>query len=83
MDDAAFNPVKRPKHYASGSVEVIDFIEQIVANYPPEVGYHIGNVLKYVSRAPLKGALQQDCEKAEWYLKRAINRIASLRSSEG
>jgi hypothetical protein len=42
--------VNRPAHYAAGGIEVIDFIEQIVANYPPEIGYHIGNSSQSISR---------------------------------
>jgi hypothetical protein len=77
---AAGDPVKRPQHYTRGEVEVIDYIEQVVKDYPPEVAYHIGNVLKYLSRAPHKGAMQQDLEKAEWYLRRAINRVAQIKA---
>ena len=69
------DPVNRPAHYAAGSIEVIEFIEQVTKDYPPEVAYHIGNVLKYLARAPHKGNLRQDLEKGENYLRRAINRM--------
>jgi hypothetical protein len=65
--------VERPAHYTAGEVEVIDFIEQIVRLYPPEIGYHIGNAIKYLARAPLKGRLDEDLEKAGRYLSRARN----------
>lgn len=70
--------VNRPPHYTQGAVEVIDIIEQIVSGYPPEIGYHIGNVLKYVARGPHKGNMQQDLAKAEFYLRRAINKSVTL-----
>jgi hypothetical protein len=74
----ASDPVKRPAHYTKGGVEVIDFIDQTLDGYTdPRVAYYIGNALKYLARAPHKGATQQDLEKAEYYLRRAINRVAA------
>jgi hypothetical protein len=70
--------VRRPAHYTQGNIEVIDFIEQVVKDYPPEIAHHIGCLIKYVARAPHKGNMQQDLEKAEWYLRRAINRQVNI-----
>ncbi len=70
--------VNRPPHYTQGGVEVIDIIEQITKDYPPAIAYHIGNTLKYLARAPHKGAMQQDLAKANWYLTRAINKSIKL-----
>ena len=69
------DPVNSPAHYTAGPIEVIDFIEQIVKLYPPEIGYHVGNALKYLARAPLKGELKQDLGKADWYVQRAVSRM--------
>jgi hypothetical protein len=75
---AEADPVRRPAHYTKGAVEVIDFIDQTLDGYTdPRVAYYIGNALKYLARAPHKGNTQQDLEKAEYYLRRAINRVAS------
>ena len=60
--------VNHPKHYNSGKIEVIDAIEDW------GLGFHLGNVVKYVARAELKGAPLQDLEKALWYLKREIEK---------
>jgi hypothetical protein len=74
------DPVKRPAHYTRGTVEVIDFIDQTLDGYTdPRVAHYVGCAIKYLARAPHKGATQQDLEKAEWYLRRAINRVASKR----
>ena len=70
--------VNRPAHYTQGGVEVIDIIEQITKDYPPDIAYHIGNCIKYLARAPHKGNLQQDLGKAEWYMKRAVNKSVRL-----
>jgi hypothetical protein len=60
------DPVHHPKHYTSKKFEVIDIIEEF------ELGFHLGNVVKYILRAPLKGTYLQDLEKASWYLNRII-----------
>lgn len=59
--------VNHPPHYTNGGIEVIDFIES------KGLGYRLGNVVKYVSRAGLKGNTIEDLRKAEWYLKREIS----------
>ena len=72
--------VNRPAHYRQGEVEVIDIIEQIVAGYKdPVVAGLVWQVLKYLARAPHKGNLQQDLGKAEWYMKRAVNKSVTAR----
>ena len=58
--------VNNPEHYKAGGIETIDFIEA------KKLGYNLGNVVKYVSRAEYKGRLIEDLRKAEWYLKREI-----------
>lgn len=71
--EPASDMVNHPSHYADTDLpaEVIDIIEPTVKNYPSEVGYHIGNVIKYLLRAPYKNNLKEDVSKAEFYLKRA------------
>ena len=67
--------VNHPPHYNQGKFETIDIIEDIVAGYDdPVEAYLIGTTLKYLARAPFKNAKKQDLEKAEFYLKRAIDR---------
>jgi hypothetical protein len=58
--------VNRPPHYTVNGIEVIDVIE----NY--KLNYKLGNVVKYILRADLKGNRLQDLKKALWYLKREI-----------
>jgi len=59
--------VNSPPHYKSGGVETIDFIEA------KNLNYNLGNVVKYITRADLKGNRKQDLKKAMWYLQREIN----------
>ena len=61
--------VNHPPHYKTGGVETIDFIEA------KDLGYHLGNVIKYVSRAKHKGNELEDLKKAQWYLERAIMKL--------
>lgn len=61
--------VSAPSHYTDGGLETIDFIEA------KKLGYNLGNVVKYVSRAGKKGAPEkelEDLKKAAWYLAREI-----------
>ena len=60
------DPVNHPAHYKVGGMETIDFIEA------KGLTYHLGNAVKYISRADHKGNRKQDLEKAKWYLERAI-----------
>lgn len=60
--------VNRPPHYTEGGIEVIDYIEA------KALDYHLGNVIKYVSRAGKKGDTLEDLKKARWYLDRAIEK---------
>lgn len=71
--EPASDMVNHPSHYADTDLpaEVIDIIEPTVKNYPSGVGYHVGNVIKYLLRAPYKNNLKEDVAKAEFYLKRA------------
>lgn len=63
--------VKNPSHYNSGKIEVIDFIED------QKLGFCLGNVIKYVSRAGKKDSSKtiEDLEKAKWYLEREIKNL--------
>lgn len=59
--------VKHPQHYG-GKIECIDIINEIVEHYSPQEAFCVGNVIKYIFRAPMKGEKQQDLEKARQYL---------------
>jgi hypothetical protein len=62
--------VNHPPHYTVGGVETIDFIEA------KELGYNLGNVVKYITRADHKGDKHEDLCKARWYLNREIAKLA-------
>jgi hypothetical protein len=61
--------VNNPPHYTKGGIETIDFIEAKGLNY------HLGNVVKYITRSDHKGDKLKDLEKAQWYLNREINNL--------
>ena len=63
------DPVHNPPHYKSGGIEAIDVIEAF------ELGFNLGNVLKYVLRSGRKGDALEDLEKAAWYLDREIDKL--------
>jgi hypothetical protein len=70
LHEKAHDPVTNPAHYTDGGVETIDFIEA------KGLGYHLGNAVKYISRAGKKGtnAGLEDLKKAQWYITRAIEK---------
>jgi hypothetical protein len=68
MFTAADN-VNHPEHYKMGGIETIDFIEA------KGLSYHLGNVVKYITRADHKGNRKEDLLKAQWYLNRAIEKL--------
>ena len=70
--------VNTPPHYKQYSFEPIDIITEVVKEYPPEIGFHIGTVLKYLFRSPFKGKQLQDLEKAEYYLQRANKELGEV-----
>ena len=67
--------IQNPPHYKQYSFEPIDIITEVVKEYPPEIGFHIGTTLKYLFRSPFKGKQQEDLAKAEYYLQRAIKEL--------
>lgn len=61
------DPINNPSHYTDGGYETIDFIEKM------QLGYHLGNAVKYISRAGKKTADPiEDLNKAMWYLDRLM-----------
>jgi len=60
--------VNHPPHYTShpSGVECITITEHM--------SFTLGNVVKYVWRADLKGEGIEDLEKARWYLDREISK---------
>jgi len=61
--------VNHPTHYQVGGIETIDFIEA------KKLGYNLGNVVKYITRADYKGNKLEDLRKAQWYQTREISML--------
>lgn len=62
------NLIDHPKHYTEhpSGVECIQVAEHM--------GFCLGNAMKYIWRADLKGNKIDDLKKAIWYLEREIGR---------
>lgn len=69
-DNKDFNPVDRPLHYGTGSIECIEYIEDMLTT-EEYIGYLRGNVAKYLHRWRYKNGLE-DLKKAQWYTARLI-----------
>jgi len=61
--------VNHPKHYVShpSGVECIEITEHM--------NFNLGNAIKYIWRASLKGKEIEDLRKARWYVDREIQRL--------
>lgn len=67
--------INSPKHYTKSKYETIDIIEDIISNYEiSQDAFLVGQVIKYLSRAPLKGNYLENIQKAQWYLNRLVER---------
>ena len=68
--------VNHPSHYTSGGVECIDAITAALSKYDDPVdAWLVGQVIKYLWRAPLKGKYDEDIKKAQFYLNRLVYKI--------
>lgn len=69
------NVVSHPSHYCDGGIETIDYIIALRAPF------HLGNVIKYISRAGKKDKSKtlQDIEKSKWYLDNYISHTSCRR----
>jgi hypothetical protein len=67
--DEQFHPVERPSHYLQhpSGVECVQIAEAF--------NFNLGNAVKYLWRAGLKGEAVEDLEKAAWYIRRELARI--------
>lgn len=68
--------VAKPPHYTKhpSGVECIDVAEHF--------SFCLGNVVKYVWRAGLKGDAIEDLKKAKWYLEREIANREKLKGAD-
>jgi hypothetical protein len=67
------DPVNHPKHYNAhpSGVECITVVEHM--------NFNLGNAVKYIWRAGLKGGAAIDLEKARWYIEREMARIGKAK----
>ena len=65
--------VNHPPHYG-GAEDLYEAIKVIEAW---DLGFCLGNTVKYIRRAGLKGDRLTDLKKAAWYLNREIARCES------
>ena len=65
-----------PSYYRRGPIDVWDFVRQ------QELGFHLGNVIKYVCRAGYKDNDIEDLSKAIHYLSNEIEFRTSQRVQE-
>lgn len=67
--------VNHPSHYTSHPAGCIDVVEWF--------GFNVGNAIKYLWRAGLKGDAVEDLKKARWYCERELLRVEKMRAKGG
>lgn len=73
VDDSA----NHPAHYTAGNIECIQAIEAALSEYnDPMDAFLVGEVIKYLWRAPLKGSYAEDLRKGEYCMSLLIRRNA-------
>ena len=62
------DPVNHPKHYTShpSGIDCIQITEHM--------SFNLGNAIKYIWRADLQHDAIEDLRKAEWYIRREIEK---------
>lgn len=77
LTKARYEAVSHPKHYQGVcGLEAIEVMRNFLPKYYSSyVSYLIGNVIKYVLRAPSKGKETEDLMKAQTYLDLAIKEL--------
>jgi len=70
--DKLESEIDHPPHYNEGLIEVIDVIEDW------NLGFALGNAVKYIGRAGHKGGYVEDLKKAMWYLQRELDRAEKV-----
>ena len=76
------DPINHPAHYTShlSGIECITITQHM--------NFCIGNAVKYLWRAGLKGDALEDLKKARWYIEREIDRridaeITAIKQEKG
>lgn len=66
-----FDPVDKPKHYNShpSGIQTIEITRHM--------NFNLGNAIKYIWRADIKGNAIEDLKKAAWYIEDEIKRRSS------
>lgn len=74
-DIVKYDPVQKPIHYNKhpSGIECIQITEHM--------GFCIGNAMKYLWRADLKGGIE-DLNKAIWYIQREISKRTPKENSD-
>lgn len=69
VEPAKEDMVNSPSHYQGNRFEVIDIIEDY------NLGFNMGNAIKYMLRADKKWNKKEDLNKALWYIHRELQNL--------
>ena len=61
--------INPPEHYKGNKYEARDIIDDY------QLGFNLGNAVKYILRAGKKGDTAEDLKKAKWYIEHEICKL--------
>ena len=65
--------INHPEHYKGNKYEAIDIIDDY------QLGFNLGNAVKYILRAGKKGDTAEDLKKAKWYIEHKICKLMNVK----
>lgn len=77
MKSKVHDPINHPSHYTAhpSGVECVEVAEHF--------NFNVGNAIKYLWRAGLKGDALEDLKKAAWYVSREVQRLTFQQAPVG
>lgn len=63
----------KPEYYDKHGVPCLKVIDAITKDYPSDIAFYVGNVIKYLYRAPNKGGAS-DLRKALTYMEMVVEK---------
>lgn len=69
--------IEKRDYYNTGEVETIKSIEVMTRGYSGYMGFLVGQIIKYLARAPYKGQYRSDLKKSSYYMALLINELGA------
>ena len=65
----------KDKDYYNGKIKGMDIVNQITNGYSGVTAFYVGNIIKYLIRAPFKNQFREDLIKMADYANRLVENL--------